>query len=152
MENVRFTKIGWEVDTLGNRTEWEIEEAEMPILNLYNTLNGINSFDLGDPDANCTTHPTTDVISCVCEDGFNDTTGDGLCDNEKCGLPETADKNQNRNPYIVTKNLYIKDCPGLTVRPPKTETFKDMNAYVYSEEKGDYELVDWWIEGLIQCP
>ena len=137
---------------MGNRTEWEIPVENIPTLNLYINLSGLNSFDISDPNANCATHPTVDQVACNCEGGFNDTTGDGLCDNAKCGLPKTGDKNQNRNPYIVTKNVYIKNCPGLTVAPPKTTAFMDMNMYYYSEETEDYELVDWWVNGSFTCP
>ena len=152
MEDVRITEIGYSVDAFGNRTEWNTGVVNAFPLNLYKNLNGFTSFDISDPEADCFTKPTEDVIKCQCEDGFNDTTGDGLCDNNKCGLPETANPNQNRNPYIVTKNVYIKNCPGLTVAPPKIPAFEDMNMYYYSDEKQDYELVDWWINGSFTCP
>ena len=153
LEDVRITEIGYSVDSLGNRTEWNTGTVNKHPLHLYLNLEKYTAEDISNPDATMSRFPTEDKIKCACEGGFNDTTGDGLCDNEKCGLPETADNMQNMNPYIPTKNLYIKNCPGLTIILPNTPQFKDMMVFVYKEEIDDYELVDdWFANNYLLCP
>ena len=152
LENVRITKIDWEIDDQGNRIEWEIPVEQMYPLKLYSHLQEYTNIDISNPNADCSIYPTDDIISCQCESGFNDTTGDGLCDNAKCGMPKDADYTKNMNPFITTKKLYIKDCPGLTLKLPKIPAFKLMEVFVYSEEVEDYLGFDWWQSGEVSFP
>ena len=76
-----------------------------------------------------------DLKACVCSGGFIDAGGDGICDNKSCKRPEVVDNKININPYMPTKELYISDCPGLTVILPKTAQFKDLRVYVDGEEE-----------------
>ena len=99
-----------------------------------------------------TAYPTSDPVSCTCADGFNDTTGDGLCDNAKCGLPKEGKTTVNRNPVIVTKNVYIKNCPGLTLIMPNIPAFKNTNVYVWDEAAGDYSETYWQDTGTVSIP
>ena len=152
LENVRITKIDWEIDDQGNRIEWEVPVEQMYPLKLYSHLHDYTALDISNPNADCTTYPTDDIISCQCDSGFNDTTGDGICDNAKCGMPKVADYTMNMNPFITTKKLYIKDCPGLTLKLPKIPAFKLMEVFVYSEEAEDYVGFDWWDSGEVSFP
>ena len=156
LEDFKLTKVGWEVNpATGQRIEWEIPTDTMLPINLYTNLNGYIGTDISDPDADMTAYPTDDPVSCTCADGFNDTTGDGLCDNKKCGLPKEGKANVNKNPVIVTKNVYIKNCPGLTLVMPKTPAFKETKVYVWDDtvgEAGDYIESFWWESGKISVP
>ena len=151
IEDVRLTKIGYAVDAEGNRTEWSVEQDEMPPLNLYLNLNEYTDVDISDPNAVMDKYPTDDAVSCECKNGFNDTTGDGLCDNSLCGLPQSGNPNVNVNPYTVTKNVYIKNCPGLKIIMPQTPAFKNTKVYVWKDASEEYEYEYWWQEGYVEC-
>ena len=166
MNNVKTVKIGYDVDANGERLEWVEATNEMP-LEIYHRLN--YNYDIGDPNTDMSSlNPTEDKIQCSCPDDFIDSNGDLRCDACKktddkcvcrgfidedtdtmcdtCNLPEVGDYSVNRNPYIPTKNIYITNCPGLTVIFPNTPQFKDMKVYI------DGEPFDWRVDGFIKLP
>ena len=147
LENVRTTKISWEMigDT---RIEKEVAVNDMP-LHLFKSLEGYGSVNIADPNADMSKNPTDDKIACDCSAGFKDVNEDGLCD--KCKLAEEPDYSVNRNPFEPTKNVYIKNCPGLTLIIPNTPQFQDMKLYV--EEDGEYKEVNWLeTKGTVKIP
>jgi hypothetical protein len=118
-------------------------------LHLFKSLEGYGTVNIADPNADMSKHPTDDKVQCDCSAGFKDTNSDGLCD--KCKLPEVGDNTVNRNPFEPTKNVYIKNCPGLTLIIPNTPQFRDMKLYV--EENGEYKEVNWQeTKGTVKIP
>ena len=107
----------------------------MPIYFSKN-LNAYTGADISDPYEEMQMYPTSDKVSCDCEGGINDTTGDGRCDNVGCGLVANGSKYSNRNPYAGTELLYITNSPGLILVLPKTEQFANMLVFVDGVEVG----------------
>ena len=127
----------------GERIERVVEENETPI-HFAQGLESYKNGNIGNP--NETHFPVVDQLKCFCDSGFNDTDGDGLCDNNKCGFPETANEFININPYTPTKNIYITNSPGLKFIMPKTPQFEYTKLYVEGEE------VDWLAVGTLVIP
>ena len=132
IRNVKTVHYGYSADALGNRTEWVIKENHHP-LHLYSALEKYTTVDLSDPEADMTLYQN-DLKACVCEGGFVDADENGICDNKSCKRAEVVDVTKNINPYVPTKEVYITDCPGLTVVLPKTPQFKDMQVFVEGKE------------------
>ena len=145
MKNVKTEKIKYSVDSNDIRTEETVSINEKSI-HLFCYLEKYTDVDISDPDEKLDKFPTPDAIACICENGFFDSDGDGLCDTANCGLPEKADRSINRNPYISTKEVYIENCPGLTVIFPNTPQFSSMKVYV------DQNPVFWQKTGSVTVP
>ena len=147
LENVRTTKISWEmIGDTRYETEVSVNEKE---LHFSKDLENYGAYDISDPDEDMSKNPTTDPVDCSCSAGFVDSDANELCDT--CNLPKVGNRNVNRNPYIPTKNIYFKNCPGLTFILPNTPQFENTKVYIFDGE--DYVEVDWKsTEGRIHIP
>ena len=143
INNLKSVLIEYYIDYNGERIEKVVEENEAPI----HFAQGLESYINGNiANPNETRFPIVDQIKCYCDDGFNDTDGDGLCDNNKCGFPETANEFININPYNPTKNIYITNSPGLKFIMPKTQQFESTRVYIENKE------FDWFAVGTLVIP
>jgi hypothetical protein len=97
---------------------------------------------LSDPEQKMSSK-TNDWKQCTCAKGFNDTDGDGRCNNNVkgqsdqtvwCwGFKDKPDTSVNANPYIGTKNVVvINSDPNKPIKIiwPLTPQFKDMDVTV----------------------
>ena len=167
IENVRM--LGFTVTVTGgerNETIVDINEKKIYLFT-SGTVYNYTGVDISDPEAimsskrndwvkcTCATRPDSDFVNPeAAKRGFNDTDGDGRCNNLIIGpsqqsvwcwgFEKTPDKTVNANPYIGTKSVTVvnKDPNNpLTVVWPLTPQFKDMDVTVDGEliiEDGEY--------------
>ena len=159
MENVRMLSFTATVDSNGVRTETIDSINERSIYLFSPELYSYTEVDISDPNASISANPN-DMKKCTCATRsdkefanpntakryFNDTNGDGKCDNTVKGVSnqniwcggykEEPDNTKNVNPYIGTKTVVVvNDEPGnpIDIVWPLTPQFNDMDVTVDGE-------------------
>ena len=156
IENVRM--LGFTVTVTNGVRDEQIVDVNKKKIYLFTpgTVYNYTSVDISDPEAVMSSKPN-DWKKCTCATrpdsefknpdtasrGFNDTDGDGRCNNSIVGpsqqsvwcwgFEETPDKTVNANPYIGTKSVTVvnKDPSNpLNIVWPLTPQFKDMDVTV----------------------
>ncbi len=154
MNDVKIVQYSFGIDPSGNRWEDPVKENHVP-LHIYGELEKYTYYDLSDPNASHHLHPN-DYKKCNCSEvyanlgltnndgspvGFNDTDGDGRCNNKAdptdktydvwCwGFENEPDKLVNANPYVPTEEIYVTNCGNLQIIVPDTPQFEDTKLYV----------------------
>ena len=141
IENVNM--LGFSVTVKDGIREEKIDEVNKKNIYLftYNTVYKYTNVDISDPDA-LISSTKNDWEKCSCA-SFNDTDGDGRCNNYVkgpsgqnvwCwGFEETPNTLVNANPYIGTKNVTVVNGDSenpLEVVWPTTPQFKDLSVTV----------------------
>ncbi len=142
INDVKIVQFGYEVKN-GVRSEWDVATNNMA-LHIYKQLETYKT-DISSPTADMSAYPN-DYKKCNCESvyggtkSFNDTTGDGRCDNDldpndryaiQCwGFEEEPNRATNANPYITTKEIYVTNCGDLQIVLPSTPQFKNTDLYI----------------------
>ena len=137
MENVRT--IGFDVVVENGVRQETVVEINKKQLYLFTsgTVYKYAHVDISDPTALVHDNPN-DLYVCGCET-FNDTDGDGRCNNNFngtiwCwGLESEANRNLNINPYIGTKSVTVINSDPtnpLSIVWPFTPQFKDLDVTV----------------------
>ena len=137
MENVRT--LGFDVVVENGVRRETVVEINKKQLYLFTsgTVYKYAHVDISDPTALVHDNPN-DLYVCACET-FNDTDGDGRCDNNFkgtiwCwGLESEANRNLNINPYIGTKSVTVINSDltnPLSIVWPFTPQFKDLDVTV----------------------
>ena len=141
LEDVNF--LGFDVEVVnGVRNETIVRTNDEEIYLFTSAIYAYINEDLSDPDQ-VISSKTNDWRQCACAKGFNDTDGDGRCNNTVkgqsdqnvwCwGFKDKPDTTVNANPYIGTKTVTVvnsnPDKP-LKVVWPLTPQFKDMDVTI----------------------
>ena len=141
LEDVNF--LGFDVEVVnGVRNETIRRTNEEEIYLFTSSIYAYINEDLSDPNQ-VISSKTNDWRQCTCAKGFNDTDGDGRCNNTVkgqsdqnvwCwGFKDKPDTTVNANPYIGTKTVTVvnsnPDKP-LKVVWPLTPQFKDMDVTI----------------------
>ena len=141
LEDVNF--LGFDVEVVnGVRNETIRRTNEEEIYLFTNSIYSYAHEDLSDPEQKMSSK-TNDWRQCTCAKGFNDTDGDGRCNNTVkgqsdqnvwCwGFKDKPDTTVNANPYIGTKTVTIINSnpdKGLKIIWPLTPQFKDMDVTI----------------------
>lgn len=154
LNDARIVRYSFGISQDGTRWEEAVDVNHVP-LHIYSLLEQYSSIDISDPDAHSTIWKN-DYTKCNCSEvyadcgitnddgtpvGFNDTDGDGRCNNKRdplnstynvwCwGFEEEPDKTANANPYVPTEEVYVTNCGDLTIILPDTPQFKDTKLYI----------------------
>jgi len=141
---------------VANGERWERDVATNHVgLHIYSHLEKYTGYDISDPNATTLGFPN-DWKKCNCAEvyknagikaedgtpvGFNDTDGDGRCNNKRnpldtkydvwCwGFENEPDNTVNANPFVPTEEIYVTNCGTLNIIVPNTDQFKDTKLYI----------------------
>ena len=149
LDNVKVTEYSYSVSG-GERHETEVG-VNTRTLYLYNGLDKYADIDISKEGADMTSKYANDLHKCKCsatnppvkgEARFNDTDGDGRCDNtilsEKnkgnrviCwGYVDDPDPTKNINPYVPPKTIDLINCANLKFSIPPTPQFSGVKVTV----------------------
>ena len=160
INNVRVVRFGY-ISLFGKRIEVQKEVNHVPLY-VYWHVSGLE-YDISDPDA--TVGKQNDVRKCTCVDDypkaglpithFNDTDGDGRCNNARIvlrdgvykqdtsvwcwGTEEEINEYKNVNPISVTKEIYVSNIGDLDLRIPSGPAFSELTVNVTESE-----FVPWY--------